>query len=270
MARDTADERPRWVRALQRSMIADTGKSRGAPPPFAYGQDSSVGLSQAVKTVAPCARLCAWSRGGCDDSRGDTRLARGLPCGRMPLDTPRTRCLKEACRGRAKRGPVQHVVQAVASNGSVAPAGDAQRSERSATWTSGSRRTDMLCTAYSSCTVGNDPLLQETRRSGFLVQDVVASWPSSKWIPMIFAQAGNGDTASAKANDQGSHSARISTQRHGTMCSGCLSDRLSLTNRARRHGDDIPKKTRFGNVMPNETRAVEKHATTSLRKLAQT
>ena len=63
MARDTADERPRWVRALQRSMIADTGKSRGAPPPFAYGQDSSVGLSQAVKTVAPCARLCAWSRG---------------------------------------------------------------------------------------------------------------------------------------------------------------------------------------------------------------
>ena len=63
MARETADERPRWVRALQRSMIADTGKSLGAPPPFAYGKDSSVGLSQAVKTVAPCARVRAWSRG---------------------------------------------------------------------------------------------------------------------------------------------------------------------------------------------------------------
>ena len=150
MARETADERPRWVRALQRSMIADTGKSRGAPPPFAYGQDSSVGLSQAVKTVAPCARVCAWSRGDATTAVVTHAWRVGSRVDACLWVTPRTRCLKEACRGRAKRWPVQHVVQAVASNGSVAPAGDAQRSESSATWTSGSRRIDMLCTAYSA------------------------------------------------------------------------------------------------------------------------
>ncbi len=44
---------------------------------------------------------------------------------------PRARCLRESCRGRAKRWHVHHVVKAVANTGSVAPAGGVQRRERS-------------------------------------------------------------------------------------------------------------------------------------------
>ena len=170
MARETADERPRWVRALQRSMIADTGKSLGAPPPFAYGQDRRVGLSKAVKTVAPCARVHAWSRGGCDDSSGDTRLARGLPCGRMPLGHPShpmpegsvQREGEEMARATRRPGGGQQR--------SVAPAGDAQRSESSSTWTSGSRRTDMLCTAYSAICGVKEYVESTARRPGNTIQ----------------------------------------------------------------------------------------------------
>ena len=32
--------------------------------------------------------MCAHGHGGCDDSSGDTRRARGLPLGRMPLWRP--------------------------------------------------------------------------------------------------------------------------------------------------------------------------------------
>src|SRR5262249_23846911 len=41
-----------WLRALKRSVIADTGKSLGAPPPLTYCKDRGLGLSKAVKTVA--------------------------------------------------------------------------------------------------------------------------------------------------------------------------------------------------------------------------
>src|SRR5437773_12341786 len=60
-------------------------------------------------------------------SRVGSRLAECLWC------VPRARCLRESCRGRAKRGHVQPVVQAVANHGSVAPAGCVQRRESSGT-----------------------------------------------------------------------------------------------------------------------------------------
>jgi len=52
-----------WLQALKRSVIADNGKSLVVPYPFAYLQDQGIGVSKAVKTVALCARLQAWSRG---------------------------------------------------------------------------------------------------------------------------------------------------------------------------------------------------------------
>ena len=81
--------------------------------------------------------------GGCDDSSGDTRLARGLPFGSMPLGHPSHPMLEGSVQregeemARATRRP------GGGQQRSVAPAGDAQRSESSSTWTSGSRRTKM-------------------------------------------------------------------------------------------------------------------------------
>lgn len=71
-------------------MIAANGQSLVLPYPFASLQDKGIGVSKAVKTVALGARVQAWSHGhgGCDDSSGDTRLARGLPFGSMPWVRP--------------------------------------------------------------------------------------------------------------------------------------------------------------------------------------
>ena len=42
--------------------------------------------------------VCAPGHGGCADSRGDTRLARGLPCGSMPVVRPPPPMLEDIVR----------------------------------------------------------------------------------------------------------------------------------------------------------------------------
>jgi hypothetical protein len=44
-----------WLRALQRSMSADNGKSLGTASPWAYLNDRGIGVSKAVQTVVPTA-----------------------------------------------------------------------------------------------------------------------------------------------------------------------------------------------------------------------
>src|SRR5262245_58178885 len=64
-----------------------TGSNLARHPCWRTLKTKCIGVAKAVKTVVLCARLRAWSR-GCDDSRGDTRLARGLPFGSMPCVLP--------------------------------------------------------------------------------------------------------------------------------------------------------------------------------------
>ena len=120
----------RWLRASNQWLPRTTGSNLAHAVLWRILQTKASGCQRPLKPwcLVP---VCEHGHGGCDDISGDTRLARGLPFGRMLLLRPPP----PMPEGRATRGTarwhMQSVVKARAHNGSVARVGRVRRSESS-------------------------------------------------------------------------------------------------------------------------------------------